>query len=98
MGEPITPYASQPHKKIVGITENNENAKNQEVKTAQVGNINWCRCGECEIMSTYKRSICCQESDIISNVGGNLKCITHPDSFKSLQTVSNVQTDNSYIG
>ena len=38
---------------------------NSSHSTSRVGNIRWCKCGECRAMSTEVESVCCSESNEI---------------------------------
>ena len=78
MNDRIKPYAFEPE------CSNNNQRSEIERKPGENrrGNINWCTCGQCTIMST--------ESEKISEVKGGLDCITEHDSFYSV--VLNIDT------
>lgn len=90
MAESIKPYCFEPRKKQTETTDNNLSEIQTHIVTKRAGNTHWCKCEECEVMPSEEESICCHDSNIISNIRGDLECITQHDSFKSV--VLNIDT------
>lgn len=67
----LSPYAHEPtfsNKSYMYTSDSSSRDSNDsdvheetEVEMKRIGNIGWCKCGRCKVMSTEKESFCCKE-------------------------------------
>lgn len=63
------------------FNENNDFEINVDNRS---GKLNWCKCGQCVVMTTDQESVCCQESEKVKRVSGIVGCVTNNVLFNKL--------------
>lgn len=57
-------------------------------------NRNWCRCNNCQLMTSVFESICCYECGQINAFRQDLNCvILHPEIERSILTATNLEVN-----
>ena len=64
--------------------DENENAKLE--KSSRVGNLEWCKCGECNVEKREIDCLCCQEVDALNSKFDreNMSCVIKSTEFETL--------------
>ncbi|XP_033115925.1 P2X purinoceptor 7-like [Anneissia japonica] len=79
-------FEPEKHKDSVEIEEAHE--YDQEVDEAmenRLDNLNWCACGQCQLMPTNGECLCCREEDIFTSKmdENSTCCISKTETFKN---------------
>ena len=93
----FTPYMFEPEKDDVSSTsssssevededEDDLKSKTNLGKSSRVGNLEWCKCGECNIEKREIDCLCCQEVDTLSSKFDceNMSCVIKSTEFETL--------------
>ena len=99
----FTPYMFEPEKDDVSSIsssssevededENDSESKTNLEKSSRVGNLEWCKCGECNIEKREIDCLCCQEVDALNSKFDreNMSCV-----IKSIQFETGISLDFS---
>ena len=81
----FTPYMFEPAK-VEDEDENDSESKTNLGKSSRVGNLEWCKCGECNIEKREIDCLCCQEIDALSDKFDreNMSCVIISIEFETL--------------
>ncbi|XP_070570981.1 P2X purinoceptor 7-like [Ptychodera flava] len=79
--EPVRKQASQP---VQNTDSSSEDDDNSEMSDARLTNTDWCKCGNCGIMSTLQECICCAELSLPESRLGDECCISSNESFQTV--------------
>jgi len=81
----VKPYQFEPdcsnERDSNNFTENNDFEINMDNRR---GKLNWCKCGQCVVMTTDQESVCCRESEKVKQVSGIACCVTNNVLFNKL--------------
>lgn len=83
----VKPYQFEPNcvneRDSNNFNENNDFEINVDNRS---GKLNWCKCGQCVVMTTNQESVCCQESEKVKQVSGIVVvgCVTNNVLFNKL--------------
>ena len=91
----FTPYMFEPEKDDVSSIssssseiedENDSESKTNLEKSSRVGNLEWCKCGECNIEKREIDCLCCQEVDALNSKFDreNMSCVIKSIEFETL--------------
>ncbi|XP_046864609.1 uncharacterized protein LOC124459126 [Xenia sp. Carnegie-2017] len=70
-----------------GGHSNDNSPSSEDEYIHRFGNVEWCECGFCVVMSTGRESICCQEvSNTDPLIHGDHICITQEEEFATVCT------------
>ena len=58
---------SSPSSEVEDEYENDSGSKTNLEKSSRVGNLEWCKCGECNIEKREIDCLCCQEVDALNS-------------------------------
>ena len=65
----LAPYNFEPKKKIspeeIIAPDSNSEDTDTFAKHLRIGNVEWCSCKNCAIMTTWEESVCCREFSAI---------------------------------
>ena len=62
----LKPYDHEPvceSALVIHVSEESSESESETEEQARIGNINWCKCGNCKPMKTYAESLCCQDTN-----------------------------------
>ena len=81
----FTPDMFEPEKDDVSSISSSESKTNLE-KSSRVGNLEWCKCGECNIEKREIDCLCCQEVDALNSKFDreNMSCVIKSIEFETL--------------
>ena len=93
----FTPYMFGPEKddvsdisssssEVEDKDENDSESKTNLEKSSRVGNLEWCKCGECNIEKREIDCLCCQEVDALNSKFDreNMSCVIKSIEFETL--------------
>ena len=91
----FTPYMFEPEKDDVSSIssssseiedENDSESKTNLEKSSRVGNLEWCKCGECNIEKREIDCLCCQEVDALNSKFDrkSMSCVIESNEFETL--------------
>ena len=93
----FTPYMFEPEKDDVSSIssssseiedgdKNDSESKTNLEKSSQVGNLEWCKCEECNIEKREISCLCCQEADALNSKFDreNMSCVIKSIEFETL--------------
>ena len=93
----FTPYMFEPEKDDVSSIssssseiedgdKNDSESKTNLEKSSRVGNLEWCKCEECNIEKREIRCLCCQEADALNSKFDreNMSCVIKSIEFETL--------------
>ncbi|XP_046860879.1 P2X purinoceptor 7-like [Xenia sp. Carnegie-2017] len=67
--------------------DNSSSSESEDEYIHRIGNVEWCECGFCVVMSKGRESICCQEvNNTDPLIHGDHICITQEEEFATVCT------------
>ncbi|XP_046847587.1 uncharacterized protein LOC124441198 [Xenia sp. Carnegie-2017] len=79
----VQPYMFEPLANAEGghSNDNSSSSESEDEYIHRIGNVEWCECGFCVVMSTGRESICCQEvNNTDPLIHGDHICITQEEA------------------
>jgi len=76
----LLPYEFEPQSKKSEVDNSSKETTHVELSQSRKGNTEWCKCGNCKMMSSEEESVCCHDDVPESYLDGK-KCIIENEHF-----------------